>query len=114
MPRAILYLSSQPDPDRPAAPGPGAPGPDGAAELDWPDQDRLQRILAVDEFVSARSFAPLGTEGPYLAIYEIDTDDVQALQARLAEVGGAGTAPGRRAGSPPASSRRREMTLYAL
>ncbi|MFC5754287.1 hypothetical protein [Actinomadura rugatobispora] len=83
MPRAILYLASRPNPDRAVPPEP-------------PDQDRLRQMLAVDEFVSAHSFAPLGTDGPYLAIYEIDTDDVQALQARLA--------PGRLG----------EMTLYAL
>jgi hypothetical protein len=108
MPRAILYLSSRPDPDLPVA------SERGAAEPDWRDQDRLQRLLAVDGFVSAHSFAPLGTGGPYLAIYEIDTDDVQALQARLAEAGGDGTSPGRRAGSPSAPGPLREMTLYAL
>ena len=108
MPRAILYLSSPP--------GKGTAGRGGL-----PDRDRLQRILDVDGVVSARSFAPRGSGGPAMAVYEIDTDDVQALQARLARAGaragtGADAASGAPGGGPAVDAPHGlgEMTLYTL
>jgi len=60
---------------------------------DWYDGRHLDDILAVPGFVSARRFErkgePVaGQPWPYLAIYEIDHDDPQAvLDAMLARVG---------------------------
>lgn len=74
MPRGILHVET-----RPAA-------PEQVAEYHkWYNEVHLPEILAVEGFVSARRFAPLGPDDPFLAIYEIDAADLDAVQARLAE-----------------------------
>ncbi len=74
MPKGILYVES-----RPAS-------PEQAADYHkWYNETHIQEILAIDGFVSARRFEPVGGDGPFIAIYEIDTDDMDAARARLTE-----------------------------
>jgi hypothetical protein len=55
----------------------------------WYDEVHIPEILALDGFVSARRFAPSG-DGPYVAIYEIDADDVQKALTTLGEAAASG------------------------
>jgi hypothetical protein len=59
---------------------------------DWYDNVHLQDVVAVDGFVSAQRFRVVDVgEGPdrpapahrYLALYEADTDDIDAIAAEL-------------------------------
>ncbi len=50
----------------------------------------LKEIVSIEGFVAARRFEPWGHEGPFLAIYEIEADDLDAVRARLAEATKAG------------------------
>jgi hypothetical protein len=56
----------------------------------WYDSVHLREVLDVPEFVAAQRFAVSATPAadplpaqPYLAIYEIETDDIDAALARL-------------------------------
>ncbi len=58
---------------------------------DWYDHVHLVDVLKVAGFTSARRFRTLGGDSvPYLAIYEVEADDLEAAQASL----GAGVASG--------------------
>jgi hypothetical protein len=58
--------------------------PEQAADFHkWYNETHLQEIVRVEGFVSARRFAPAGHEGPFLAIYEIEDDDIEQARARL-------------------------------
>jgi hypothetical protein len=73
VPRAILYVESRPkDPAR-------------AVEYQrWYDEVHLAEVVAVAGFVSARRFGPVDDDGPFVAIFEIDKDDLDAVKARVA------------------------------
>jgi hypothetical protein len=45
----------------------------------WYDEVHLGELLALDGFVSARRLRPVDGNGPYVAIYEIEGDDLQAI-----------------------------------
>jgi hypothetical protein len=79
MPRGILYVET-----RPASPQ------DAAAYHKWYNETHVQEMLAIDGFVSARRFEPLEGDGPFIAIYEIDADDFDAVRERLAEATSSG------------------------
>jgi hypothetical protein len=55
------------------------------------NETHLKEMLDIDGYVSARRFEPLGHDGGFVAIYEIEADDLDAVQARLAETRAAGT-----------------------
>jgi hypothetical protein len=79
--RGILYVESRPS------------SPEQAEQYHaWYEQVHLQEMAALDGIVSARRFAPLdgGPEGPFVAIYEIEADDVAAVRDRLAAAGRSG------------------------
>ena len=64
-------------------------GQEGAYN-DWYDNRHLADVLDVDGFVSAQRFSLSRQKGPdgaavsqYLAIYEMETDDVDATLAKL-------------------------------
>ena len=58
---------------------------------DWYDDVHLMEVLKVAGFTSACRFRTLGGNSvPYLAIYEVEADDLKAAQAAL----GAGVASG--------------------
>ena len=52
----------------------------------WYDEVHLGELVALDGIVSARRLRPVNGEGPYVALYEIEGDDLQAI---LQGMGGA-------------------------
>lgn len=54
------------------------------------DEIHLGEMLAVDGFVSARRFEPVDGTGPFVAVYEIEAENLDDLPAKLGEVIGAG------------------------
>ncbi|WP_051163595.1 hypothetical protein [Nocardia brevicatena] len=77
MPRHILLVHSSPRDGR------------DAEYNTWYDMVHLPDVLQVDGFVAARRFVAVPSihgetpELPYLAVYEIDTDDLPAALAAL-------------------------------
>lgn len=57
---------------------------------DWYNDVHLQEICSVEGITGARRFAPIDGEGPFVAIYELDTDDLDAVVGRLRELGASG------------------------
>ena len=50
----------------------------------WYDDRHMPDVLAVPGFVSAERFISMTNEGPkYLAIYEVETDDIAATMAEF-------------------------------
>lgn len=104
MPKGVLYVESRPSPQ------------DAVAFHQWYDQTHLPEMLAVDGFVAARRFAPLGDDDPFVAIYEIEADDLRAAQASLTEATTAGKVSrpeGVRFDAPPVVRFYRDITAYA-
>jgi hypothetical protein len=79
MPKGIMYVASLPV------------SPDKEADYhDWYDQTHLAELTSIDGVVSARRFAPTNGEGPFIAIYELDTDDLDGVLARMGELAAGG------------------------
>ena len=79
MPRGIIYLETMPvSPDR------------EADYHKWYNDTHLAEIVSVDGIVSARRFAPTDGNGPFVAIYELDCDDLDAVVQRMGELGASG------------------------
>jgi hypothetical protein len=45
----------------------------------WYDEIHLPELVALDGFVSARRLRPVDGDGPYIALYEIEGDNLQAV-----------------------------------
>ena len=83
MPRGIMYVETMPV------------SSDREAEYHkWYNDTHLAQILSVEGIVSARRFAPTNGEGPFIAIYELDCDDLDAAVVKLGELGASGTMTG--------------------
>ena len=82
VPKGILYVET-----RPAS----------AEQVDeyhrWYNETHINDILSVDGFVSARRFESLGDDGTFIAIYEIEADDLDQARANLAAASGQHSAP---------------------
>ena len=79
MPRGIIYLETMPvSPER------------EADYHKWYNDVHLAEIVSVDGIVSARRFAPINGNGPFIAIYELDCDDLDTGVQRLSELGASG------------------------
>jgi hypothetical protein len=79
MPKGIIYVETMPvSPDR------------EADYHEWYNETHLAEICSVDGIVSARRFAPTDGNGPFIAIYELDCDDLDAVVGRLGELGASG------------------------
>lgn len=79
MPKGILYVETRPS------------SPDRQAEYDkWYDEVHLRDVVGIDGVVSARRFAPVDGEGPFVAIYELDCDDLQSVISELGARAGRG------------------------
>jgi hypothetical protein len=79
MPRGIIYLETMPvSPER------------EADYHEWYNDVHLAEIVSVEGIVSARRFAPTDGKGPFIAIYELDCDDLDAVVQRLSELGASG------------------------
>ena len=73
MPKGVLYVESRPS------------SPDREQDYNtWYDEVHLGELLALDGFVSARRLSPVvADEGPYVAFYEIEGDDLQAIMDNM-------------------------------
>lgn len=79
MPRGIIYLETRPV------------SADREEEYHtWYNDTHLAEIVSVDGIVAARRFAPTDGKGPFIAIYELDCDDLDAVIQRLGELGASG------------------------
>jgi len=80
MAQGILYVETRPS------------SPDREAEYnEWYDQVHLRQVIGLDGFVSARRLAAVNDDGPYVALYEIEAEDLQAVADELmafAQAGG--------------------------
>jgi hypothetical protein len=56
----------------------------------WYNETHLAEIVSVEGIVSARRFAPTDGNGSFVAIYELDCDDLDAAAERLAALGRSG------------------------
>ena len=45
----------------------------------WYDDVHIPELLALDGIVGARRLRPVDGQGPYVAIYELEGDDLQAI-----------------------------------
>jgi hypothetical protein len=79
MPKGIMYVETMPV------------SPDREADYHrWYNGAHLAEITSVDGIVAARRFAPVDGNGPFIAIYELDCDDLDAVVGRLRELGASG------------------------
>jgi hypothetical protein len=82
----------------------------------WYDKTHIPEIVEVGGFVTARRFEPVDGDGPFLAIYEIDADDVEDTRAKIAEATKSGRTAkpvGVEMDPPPTVRYFREITAYA-
>jgi hypothetical protein len=79
MAKGILYVESRP-----------ASAQEAEDFHTWYEQTHMKEMLAVEGVVSARRFAPLGTDGPFVAIYELEGDDLGTVRSRVTEANRAG------------------------
>ncbi|WP_207843831.1 hypothetical protein [Williamsia soli] len=65
MARGILLVESHPS------------SPERVREYNsWYDEVHLPEVVALEAFVSARRLRPVGDDGPHIALYEIECDDL--------------------------------------
>jgi hypothetical protein len=79
MPKGVIYLQTMPV----------------SSDLEeeyhnWYNDTHLAEICSVDGIVSARRFAPTDGNGPFIAIYELDCDDLDGVVQKLGELGASG------------------------
>ena len=74
MAKAILYVETRP-----------ASQEEAADYHKWYNEVHIPEILSIDGFVSARRFEPMEPGGPFVAIYEIEADDIEAARAALTD-----------------------------
>ncbi|OBK19083.1 DUF4286 family protein [Mycobacterium asiaticum] len=68
MAKGIIYVETYPS------------SPDREQEYNtWYDEIHLPELVAVDGIVSARRLRPVDGQGPYIALYEIEGDDLAAI-----------------------------------
>ncbi|WP_029432304.1 hypothetical protein [Blastococcus sp. URHD0036] len=72
MPKGILYVETRP-----------SSAAEAADYHRWYEETHLGEVLGVEGVVSARRFAPFDEDAPFVAIYEIEADDLQAVQTAL-------------------------------
>ncbi|HVQ98732.1 MAG TPA: hypothetical protein VMS16_08020 [Mycobacterium sp.] len=79
MPKGIMYVASLPV------------SPDKEADYhDWYNETHLAELSKIDGIVSARRFAPTDGEGPFIAIYELDSDNLDGVLERMGELAASG------------------------
>ena len=68
MAKGIMYVESRPS------------SPEREQEYNsWYDDVHIPELLALDGIVAARRLRPIDRQGPYVAIYELEGDDLQAI-----------------------------------
>lgn len=79
MAKGILIVESQPS------------SPERVDEYNtWYNEVHLPEVCAVPGFVSATRYEPVDADGPYVAIYELDLEDLSTAIAALGEAVGRG------------------------
>lgn len=82
MPKGILFVESCPS------------SPERTEEYNrWYNEVHIPDVLRVPGFVRARRFVPADGDGPFVAVYEVEGDDLQAVFAGLAEAAQRGDLP---------------------
>ena len=77
MAKGIIYVETRPS------------SPDREQEYNtWYDEVHLPELVALDGIVSARRLRPVDGEGPYVALYEIEGDNLQAVLDNMVANGG--------------------------
>ena len=71
MQRGVFYIETQPVPGK------------EAAYHEWYNGTHLSQVLAVDGVVSARRLRPVDGEGPFVALYELEAEDLTAVTAAM-------------------------------
>ncbi|OCB28774.1 hypothetical protein A5675_06395 [Mycobacterium malmoense] len=68
MAKGIMYVESRPS------------SPEREQEYNaWYDEVHIPELLTLDGIVAARRLRPVDGQGPYVAIYELEGDDLQAI-----------------------------------
>lgn len=68
MAKGIMYVESRPS------------SPEREQEYNtWYDEVHIPQLLMLDGIVAARRLRPVDGQGPYIAIYELEGDDLQAI-----------------------------------
>lgn len=101
MAKGIYYVESRPASE------------DVDAEFNrWYNEVHLPEMIAIDGIVSVRRFAPVDKDGPYVAIYELEGDDLkQILKGMMAAArSGALTLSDLQQTDPPPTMRLLEVT----
>jgi hypothetical protein len=81
----------------------------------WYNEIHLAELTKIEGVVSARRFAPTNGEGPFIAIYELDCDDLDAVVQRMGEFAATGQMSSLeflRLDPPPAPKIYREIGSY--
>jgi hypothetical protein len=72
MAKGIIYVETRPS------------SPDRDQEYNtWYDKVHLGELVALDGIVSARRLRPVDGDGPYVALYEVEADDLQSVLQNL-------------------------------
>lgn len=72
MARGIIYVETYPS------------SPDREQEYNtWYDEVHLPELVNLDGIVAARRLRPVNGDGPYIALYEIEGDDLEAVLAGM-------------------------------
>jgi hypothetical protein len=89
MARGIMYVETFPS------------SPEATAEYHrWYETTHMPELLGIEGIVAARRYVPVDTpEGPFVAVYEIEADDLADIRRRLDEAQRSGAA------SPPVGLR---------
>jgi hypothetical protein len=104
MPRGVLYVETYPS------------SPEREAEYREWYQTHMRELVAIDGIRSARHFAPLEADGPFVAIYEIETDDIALMRERMVaalERGEVTRSPALQTDPPAVSRLYTEIASYA-
>jgi len=80
MAKGILYVETRP-----------ASEEEAAAYHSWYEETHMREMLGLDGVVAARRFAPVDGESVYVAVYEIEADDITTVQAQLAAASRSGS-----------------------
>lgn len=68
MTKGIIYVETRPS------------SPDRDQEYNtWYDEVHIPELVALDGIVSARRLRPVDGDGPYVALYELEGDNLQAI-----------------------------------
>ena len=68
MAKGIIYVETRPS------------SPDRDQEYNtWYDEIHIPELVALDGIVSARRLRPVDGDGPYVALYELEGDNLQAI-----------------------------------